>query len=579
MKRIMRQSNLDSLGSMDVSASIVIPTRNRPRYLERTLSSVVQEARACNAEVLVVDDSEGQTARAVAEAAGVRYIAHPRQLGANAARNTGIEASSGELLVLADDDVTAQKGWLSAFLSAADAHPETDVFAGRICAQLEGRPPRSCGREEPPITTLDHGESDTTVEFAWSANMALRRRALRRVGLFDTSIDGQGEEQEWQERLEAETDERPLYVAGAAVMHRRERDDATLRALAATTYERGRQARRFDWRRGVEPALRSELATLTRCVSHVVRYRCPNGATMVTHSCGRVAEALAERARSIGGVEPAITSNPAAEPLDDFLSGESGTVGGLDGVRRRLEDELNDGMELLSGRRARLMLAARRLPQRRVLALGVVRKRNEALAEAVMNELSRSRHCVEVATIEPSGRGKFENLRALLESHRAEGHDWLVVFDDDIKLPHGFLNSFLFLAERFRLDLAQPAHRRASHAAWEVTRRRRGSVARETRFVEIGPLTAFSSRTFTTLLPFPALKMGWGLEAHWAAVAKQHGWRCGVIDAVAMSHGAAPAAEAYSREAAIEEARAFLAEHDYIAAEESKLTLATHRRW
>ena len=35
--------------------------------------------------------------------------------------------------------------------------------------------------------------------------------------------------------------------------------------------------------------------------------------------------------------------------------------------------------------------------------------------------------------------------------------------------------------------LAQPAHAFASHAAWEVTRRRPGLLARRTRFVEIGP--------------------------------------------------------------------------------------------
>jgi hypothetical protein len=159
------------------------------------------------------------------------------------------------------------------------------------------------------------------------------------------------------------------------------------------------------------------------------------------------------------------------------------------------------------------------------------------------------------------------------------GRDWLIVFDDDIELPGGFLDRFLFLAERFRLDLAQPAHRRASHAGWQVTRRRPGSVARETQFVEIGPLTAFAASTFSTLLPFPPLRMGWGLDAHWAAIAKQRGWHCGVIDAVPLSHRAAPAAEAYSRERTIAEAKAFLAQRPYLPASEAQRTLAVHRRW
>jgi hypothetical protein len=97
--------------------------------------------------------------------------------------------------------------------------------------------------------------------------------------------------------------------------------------------------------------------------------------------------------------------------------------------------------------------------------------------------------------------------------------------------------------------------------------------------VEIGPVTAFARATFDTLLPFPELSMGWGLDAHWAGVAREHGWRCGVVDAVSIRHRAAPAASAYSREAAVTEARAFLAERPYVSADEARRTLTTHRRW
>jgi hypothetical protein len=176
-------------------------------------------------------------------------------------------------------------------------------------------------------------------------------------------------------------------------------------------------------------------------------------------------------------------------------------------------------------------------------------------------------------------RGKFENLNLLLESHPPEDRDWLLVVDDDIVLPQGFLDRFLFLAEHFRLDLAQPAHRLASHAAWRVTRRRSGDVVRETRFVEIGPLTAFACSTFPALLPFPDLRMGWGLDLHWAALARTRGWRCGVIDAVPIGHRATPAAGAYSREHALAEARTFLSSRPYMSASEAQQTLVTHRRW
>jgi GT2 family glycosyltransferase len=550
---------------MDITTSIVIPTRDRPQYLEATLASIASAAGARGCEVIVVDDSGTQTARAIVERSGARYIAHGQPLGANAARNTGVREASGELIVFLDDDVIAYEHWLAALLAACEHHPQTEVFAGAILPLLEGHPPRSCGREAPPITTLDLGPEDRPTRFAWSANMAVRRSALARAGELDASLHGQGEEQEWQERLQADGGQ-ALYVADAKVMHRRLPDDSRLRALLRAAYGRGTQSRRFDRRRGEAPSIPRELLTLLGCVGHVIRYRCPSGLTMVAHSGGRLVEGIA------GGA-------PAAVPADDFLSGESGTVGGFDGVRRELADHIGDGVELLSGRQRRLARAAKALPRRRVLAIGVTRERHRVLAEAIVTELRSSRHEVEVATIEPGQRGKFENLNALLAEHPADGHDWLIVFDDDIEIPTGFLDRFLFLAERFQLDLAQPAHRRASHAAWRVTRRQPRSVLRETQFVEIGPLTAFSNRTFSTLLPFPPLRMGWGLDAHWAAIARQHGWRCGVIDALAINHRAAPAATAYSREQTVAEARAFLAERPYLPAHEAQRTLAVHRRW
>jgi hypothetical protein len=104
-------------------------------------------------------------------------------------------------------------------------------------------------------------------------------------------------------------------------------------------------------------------------------------------------------------------------------------------------------------------------------------------------------------------------------------------------------------------------------------------VVRETRFVEIGPVTLFSRSTFSSLLPFPALRMGWGVDLYWAALAREHGWRLGVADAVAVAHAEAPAASTYSREQAIAEARTFLDGHPYLSASEAQATLMTHRQW
>ena len=555
-------------------ASIVIPSRARPQYLEVALASIAPQADAAKAEVLVVDDAgPAPERRSLVERYGARYIPHAAPRGLNHARNTGVESSSGELVVFVDDDVEVAPDWLKGLLRAAGAHPEVTVFTGPIHPRLEGPAPRSCGREGPPVTALDLGPADSDrVRFAWGTNMAIRRAALQRVGPFDVSLRDGGDEQEWQERLHATGDGATLYVAAAGLYHRRAGEDVRLRSLMRSALARGRAARRFDAFRGVAPRWPRELWTLSRCLGHVVVRRCPAGMTMVAHSAGRLGEALRgdsrEPAQALGGGEV------------DFLSGESGTVGGVDRVRRRLADRAEDALTFVTRRGARLRRAARSSPERRrVLVLGVRRPAHRALADAARAELEASRHDVEVRLAEPDGRGKFENLNLLLEREPPADRDWLILLDDDVELPRGFLDSMLFLAERFSLDLVQPAHRRDSHAAWAVTRRHARSVVRETRFVEIGPVTALARSTFDVLLPFPPLRMGWGLDAHWAALAQRHRWRCGVLDALAIRHAAAPAASAYSREETVAEARHFLADHDYLPAAELKQTLTVHRRW
>jgi len=269
---------------------------------------------------------------------------------------------------------------------------------------------------------------------------------------------------------------------------------------------------------------------------------------------------------------------PDAEP--DFLSGVPGVQGRREAAAGALADLALDARATLTGRSLRLARAAHAAPPRRVLVIGVDRPDRASLMASAQSELRRSRHDVQFEIARGTGeRGKFENLNLLLARRALEDVDWLLTIDDDVGLPRGFLDRFVFLAERFGLRIAQPAHRRRSHAAWEVTRRQAGAVARETAFVEIGPLTALRSDTFADLLPFPRLRMGWGLDAHWAAVARERGWPIGVVDATAVRHTLAPTASSYSWEEAVAEAREFLAGRPYVNARDAQRTLLTHTEW
>ena len=275
---------------------------------------------------------------------------------------------------------------------------------------------------------------------------------------------------------------------------------------------------------------------------------------------------------------------------NSFLSGDGGDV--TDPWRRakRTAGELAFGaIDAVTGTRLRAgRLARKTRAPLDVLVVGVYR--DDSMLAGSLPALESSRHNVRIA-LGSMGRadaelrdhtvaegltgGKFQNLNRLLGDGEP---DWTIVVDDDVELPHAFLDRFLGVCEAFELDLAQPAQTLRSHSAWKVTRRRPASLVRVTRFVEIGPVTAFGRRAAAELLPFPELRFGWGLDLHWAALAGRHGWRLGVVDALPVRHESALVGSTYSRDDAVEEAARFLTDRPYLPSARAGEVLATHRR-
>lgn len=96
----------------NILVSVIIPTYKRsPDIVKRALVSALSQTHA-NIEVFVVDDSppdfsDRDSVRDTLEGLNdsrVRYIRHEKNMGACAARNTGITASSGEYVAFLDDD-------------------------------------------------------------------------------------------------------------------------------------------------------------------------------------------------------------------------------------------------------------------------------------------------------------------------------------------------------------------------------------------------------------------------------------------------------------------------------------------
>jgi O-antigen biosynthesis protein len=124
-------------------ASVVLATRGRPDSLPHAIDALLHSDHP-NFEVVVVDNSpeDPRTADLVAQRyagdARVRLVAEPRP-GLSRARNRGMSAAQGDLLVFTDDDVMVHPAWLHR-MTAEFADASVTCVTGLVePAQLETR--------------------------------------------------------------------------------------------------------------------------------------------------------------------------------------------------------------------------------------------------------------------------------------------------------------------------------------------------------------------------------------------------------------------------------------------------------
>lgn len=102
----------------NVPVSIIIGTCDRPDDLRKCLLCLVQQDSRRPIDIVVVDNrpASGLTPPVVAEFPHVLLINEPRQ-GVAYARNAGITASKGEIIVTTDDDTTMPPDWLEKLIA------------------------------------------------------------------------------------------------------------------------------------------------------------------------------------------------------------------------------------------------------------------------------------------------------------------------------------------------------------------------------------------------------------------------------------------------------------------------------
>src|SRR5437879_5783599 len=121
--------------------SVVIPTLNRAAKLERTLRSLAAQTVPPDAyEVLVIDNGSSDGTAELLLCYGRNFTnwqgLREAQPGAAAARNRGVLASRGEVVLFLDDDVIAASDLLQEHLNTQAAHPGSAVLGDRKSTRL-----------------------------------------------------------------------------------------------------------------------------------------------------------------------------------------------------------------------------------------------------------------------------------------------------------------------------------------------------------------------------------------------------------------------------------------------------------
>jgi predicted amidohydrolase/GT2 family glycosyltransferase len=206
--------------------SVIVPTRGDSPGLRRCLAAVMRQRCELPVEIVVVLNGIRSTMTAAPDC--VRVVHEPTR-GPAAARNTGIHASTGDVVALVDDDCEPSPDWLSAALDALRRSGSEAIVAGAITR---------AGADANLVSRFDHVSylrQEDYVRYSKAfvtANVIFPRSVYDRVGGFDESFpESAGEDWDWAWRA-GRLGVPIVYDDGAAIDHPCMTDVRALRAKA-----------------------------------------------------------------------------------------------------------------------------------------------------------------------------------------------------------------------------------------------------------------------------------------------------------------------------------------------------------
>ena len=183
--------------------SVVVATRNRAALLQENIASLLQQDYPSLELVYVNDGSKDETADVLNKLRDAHpdrvVVLHFDGIGPGPARNAGVRASEGSIILFIDDDATAGPTWVSDMLACRLRH-NCEVMGGGVHAKSMDTPIEAYlhYRQQIPL-----GNTAGTVRAVPSVNMLITRTAFDAVNGFREDYLPLGEDWELCYRLRA----------------------------------------------------------------------------------------------------------------------------------------------------------------------------------------------------------------------------------------------------------------------------------------------------------------------------------------------------------------------------------------
>jgi glycosyltransferase involved in cell wall biosynthesis len=167
--------------------SCIIPVFNGERFIAAAVESILAQTHRPIEVIVVNDGSTDGTIAALGQFSDALQVITQPNAGHAAARNTGIRASTGELIAFLDADDLWHRDKLARQLRRIAERPELGVIFSHLL-NFSGNPP-------PPHSDLPPATAGSVPGYT-SVTMLARRTLFDTVGLFDEKLQ-HGNDRDW----------------------------------------------------------------------------------------------------------------------------------------------------------------------------------------------------------------------------------------------------------------------------------------------------------------------------------------------------------------------------------------------